>query len=264
MSTFKRAICVSNDYNGLKNSTLHVLTKLWGSDIRLEVYIFGNSDLNPYDKRKDDLLHELRSKIYDKFLSFLIDKDYIDHDEKVIEKLPLISLKEYTGDKIDLDVVKDKQGLLGRHEDCINLWNDIQTYDFYEQHKEEIECLTQKLCDDLCEGLEDNSAIVLDLWLLDGDFNRLIPIMNDDVDIPMLSMGLYNALKRKNRYNVFLYSGLAIFEEFPKRWARTYTRMYNNSSNLKDELIIYTNYGKDFANLNSTERLNDKIAEALA
>lgn len=265
MSTFKKAICVSNNYSGLKSSTLHVLAKLWDSDIRSDIFIFGDSDLNPCDVHMADELDKLRSKVYDRFISFLIDNDYIEHEEKIKEKWFLVSSKEYDGQVIDFDIVKNKQGLLDRHKECIKLWKGIQSYDTYSCQKEKYDSLTQKLCDDLCDGLDDNSVIILDLWFLDGDFAKLIPVMNSNIDMPLLSMGLYNALKRKDKYNVFLYSSLVVYDEFIKRWIRTYTRMYDESRAIpKDEVTIYTRYGRDFANLSSNERLHDKIIGILA
>lgn len=259
MSTTYKVLWIDDNCNEMKTIVSNIFVKLWAEDIRSDIYIFGDFALRSNDIQRNDEISELESAIYDKFVSFLIEKDFINNDDKIKEKWSLISSKKYNGQEINFDIVKNKKSLLDKHRECIDMWKRINSLEDKKDKEENLEDLTQNLTDDLLKDLNGVNVILLDLCLLEKDFDKLCSV-SQGKNIPILSMGLYNALKKNEKYTIFLYSSFIAPNDLINGWIEHYKELYGDSNS---EIVVYNRNGEDATGLSAKKILFDEIIETM-
>ncbi len=287
---YKKVIWIDDDTNAMKEIVSNNFIPLWENDVISQIYIFGDAvrDIDTLDKYKDNeklAISDLNFAIFDRFVSFIIDKNIIDDEQKIQDNLKKVYMSSYNDIKenSECDVALSKSDVFLDNTECIEDWrklrfdnNEDDDSNFVKLYKESVEKLTEGteyLLKSLIDDNEENIAVALDLCLLKDDYYKMCFESKEFVVnttqgkegsetqpymAPILSMGLYNQLKNKQFCGVFLYSSFCIPDKGIRAWKNTYKKIYDSS----EDIIIYKRDGENSFD-NEGDYLYVKISQCL-
>lgn len=257
----KRIIWIDDSELLMKNVVSDVFVKLWEGNIKSEIFIMGDYDLKKKKYNRSEAISDLNSVIYDKFISFLIDKDYIEKESMVRKKWFLINSDEEIS--TNSNVATNKEGILEKYNDIITSWKECRgniRKTEIQSDKFSVKKIANGIIDDIREvsdNIED-ILIMLDLCLLFDDYIKLTnqnENMNNQykdcknesggIITPIFSMALYDELvKILSKDKVLLYSTFVFPDDIVKNWIKTYKKYY-----VCDHIInIYDRFGNPTCN----------------
>jgi len=208
----KSVVWISDSVNVMKEVAAYVFTKLWERDIKSCVFLTETSE---------NSVTELNKAIYDSFVCYVANEE-CNMDEFAKAKEKLVTTAE--GLAPIADVVFDKSNIIN---------NDIE---FEAQN----EALISKIVSELTSGYNEDTWYGVELCLCGNDYSMLRDAeINNGEKYPILSMALYNALKRKG-YKVFLFTKFIAPNITANSWKKIYGEFFSSDENI----IIYHRKGK--------------------
>lgn len=277
----KSVIWIDDSPMRMENVVVPVIKPMWSYNIKSKIYILGNleSEFNNYQESEcNRQIDSLNKKIKGEFFNYLYDNN-ITSDDDFLSKYHLINnsiLPDKKPELSDIDssivsnIAENKNDLSTEKE--LDKWFKIK-FEKEKDLKEDGESLkhdTRKFrerftkemppIEELIEGLalDEKSVVLLDMCLVKGDLNKLYDSRkttdNKDVTVPILSMKLFNELKKKNN-NVFIYTSYDCPIDTIENWENCYKILYGDSVEK-----IYNRMGKSLIN-NNEENLIEKICK---
>lgn len=164
----KKIVWIDDNEYTMKTVVNNLFEELWKREIKSEIYIFGDYTISESTYNKEEAIKNLNSVTYDKFISFLINQNYINDDSKVNENWYLINSE--TTDKSSANIATDKMHILDQYKEIIIGWKDFEKYDKdFKSFLEEYDL--KRLVDDLI--IDKKDIIMLDLCLMQNDLSKL-------------------------------------------------------------------------------------------
>lgn len=245
--------------NVMKEVVSYVFPSLWEHDITSYICITNKSE---------DALKELNRIIFDQFVSYLIDKKFIDDDDKIVEREHLVITMPETKDK-DIptaDIAVDISDLFVKYKDIIDkiykpdivpkasesASEDGQKNDSCSESTTAYTSVNvEKITNDIANKFMDDTWFGIDLCLLEDDYD----ILTEKKASPVLSMALYNSLINMHR-NVFLYTSHIAPTSLIDGWRTIYKQYFDPNCG---EITFYNRRGQNALEHDSSNKLIDLI-----
>ena len=250
--------------NVMKEVVSYVFPSLWERDITSYIYITNKSE---------EALKELNQRIFDHFVSFLIDNNFIDNTDKIAEKEHLvITMPETKAKDIPTaDIAVDISDLFVKYKDIIekvykpnadskaleNVAANDNDKDPNSPAPSEasISQSLENFTKDIIRGFSEDAWFGIDLCLLEDDSDIL---MKKKDSSPILSMALYNSLLKMKR-NVFLYTIHVVPKSLIEAWKTLYKQYFDPNCG---EITFYNRRGQNALQPDSPDELINLIAGA--
>lgn len=266
----KSVVWIDDNVNVMKEVVSYVFPSLWDKEITSYI---------AFTSKPGEALKDLNRIIFDQFVSYLISKDIINDDEKVISKVQLVkSSKDKTASDVSdkniptADVAMDISSLFEKYQDNICAFyekseaadKDMNTCDVMENENENAREISKKEKINHCSFADNFTKEIIDKFPNGSWFGIDLCLTDDDVEIlgkrrdsPILSMALYYSLKNKNQ-KVFLYSTYIVPTDIIDGWKSLYSKYFNVNINGID---VYNRRGKNVSHSGNARELIQLLEE---
>lgn len=257
----KQIIWIDDDTFAMKKVVDYLFAQLWDNHIKSFIYILKNNN---------EMADDLNATIYDRFIYFLIDKNFIFDEEKCKPYNRLLISSEQNRNTSGSDITKSSNDNIfsstaSKEELTQKILKNIHlSSTWFSNDQNSATDLTNASSDQNMDS--ENTWHGIDLCLQKDDFNILRDHKKDMAPQPnenLLSMNLYNKLITENK-KAFLYSTYDIPNDIIEAWMELYYHFYDDKDDKREKKdpCVYNRKGKlAYSDSKNAQNLLDLIME---